>query len=132
MSSPEDAGTQALRSVSMRVDYDAICRYGELTCDPNPIHTDRAFAAGTEMKGIIAQGTLSLGVLWQSLADTFGPERLHDVVLDVRFVRPVRENDLITASGNALDAKAGRFRVQVSNDRGEVVVEGTAELPGAG
>lgn len=122
---------QQLKQVSMRVDYDVICRYGELTCDPNPIHTDRAFAAATEMKGIIAQGTLSLGVLWQALADTFGPERLHHVVLDVRFVRPVRENDVVTASGTAIAGEPGRFRVQVSNDRDEIVVEGNAELPDA-
>jgi hypothetical protein len=77
------------------------------------------------MGGIIAHGTLSLSVLWQSLAATFGPERMADVAMDIRFVRPVRENDCVVAGG-ARDGESG-YEVWVradGDDRSEIVIAG--------
>ena len=120
---------------SMQVSYDALCRYGELTCDPNPIHTDRAFAARTEMGGIIAQGTLSLSIVWDSLAETFGTHALEGIVLDIRFTRPVRENDVITVQGAPVGDDPLSLNLQVVNQHGDTVVKGLVHLkppPGQG
>jgi acyl dehydratase len=117
---------QQLAERRMQVDRAAIRRYADITQDYNPLHLDSEFAARTPMGGIIAHGTLSLSVLWQSLAATFGPERMMDVAMDIRFVRPVRENDWVVAGG-ARAVESG-YEVWVraeGNDRSEIVIAGT-------
>lgn len=112
------------------VDINAIRLYADITGDYNPIHLDPEFAAKTPMGGIIAHGMLSLSLIWQSLYATFGRDHMKDVMLDVRFVRPVRENDLAIAGGSRKD-EAGAYEVWVrteNNNRIETVIAGTAML----
>lgn len=112
-------------SRSLCVTLEKIHLYGQLTRDANPIHYDRQFASQTEMKGIIAQGTLGLNVLWASLEATFGDEMVSLGALDVRFIRPVRENDILTATGRLEAPNASRYEVQVLNQRNEAVIQGS-------
>jgi len=115
------------------VDINAIRLYADITGDYNPIHLDPEFAAKTPMGGIIAHGMLSLSLIWQSLYATFGLDHINDVTLDVRFVRPVRENDLAIAGGSRKD-EAGAYEVWVraeNNSRAETVIAGTAILQGS-
>jgi acyl dehydratase len=121
---------QQLTERRMQVDRAAIRRYADITQDYNPLHLDPEFAARTPMGGIIAHGTLSLSVLWQSVAATFGPERMVDVVMDIRFVRPVRENDWVVAGGTRA-THANEYEVWVraeGGDRSEIVIAGTASF----
>ncbi len=113
---------------TLRVDGDRIRAYAEATQDFNPIHLDRAFAEATEMKGIIAHGTMSLNLIWQSLAATFGPEAASRATLEVRFVAPVRERDVVTAGGAPADAGGRVYDVWVKTAAGTPVIEGTAIL----
>src|SRR5215813_5061836 len=109
------------------VDRAAIRRYADITQDFNPIHLDPEFAAKTPMGGIIAHGMLSLSLLWQSLHATFGDERLAGAALDIRFVKPVREDDWVTAGG-ARAANDPAYAVWVRAEgqgRSEVVISGT-------
>jgi 3-hydroxybutyryl-CoA dehydratase len=94
------------------VDRDAIQRYADITLDYNPLHLNAAFAAKTPHGGIIAHGMLSLSLIWQSLAATFGPQSPPAAALDIRFVHPVRENDWVI-SGGALSDRAGKYDVWV-------------------
>lgn len=117
---------------SKRVDRDVIMRYAEITDDFNPIHVDEAFAATTAMGGIIAHGMLSLNLIWQSLGDTLGLAAKENVELSVRFTRPVRINDTVSAGGS-LESLEGRiYQVWVRNQSGETVIAGTASLMSAG
>jgi acyl dehydratase len=112
----------------MRVDRSAIRRYAEITQDFNPIHLDPEFAAKTPMGGIIAHGMLSLSLLWQSLHATFGDERLAGAALDIRFVKPVREDDWVTAGGERAagdPAYAVWVRAEGRDGRSEIVISGT-------
>ncbi len=111
----------------MQVDRSAIRRYADVTNDYNPIHLDPDFAAKTPMGGIIAHGMLSLNLLWQSLQATFGAERMAGTVLDIRFTKPVRENDRITAGGQRNESGSG-YKVWVRTEgtsRSEIVISGT-------
>jgi hypothetical protein len=111
----------------MRVDRAAIRLYADITQDHNPIHLDPDFAAQTPMGGIIAHGMLSLSLVWQSLEATFGQERVTDVAMDIRFVRPVRENDWVVAGG-ARDDDDATYNVWVRAGGGcqsETVISGT-------
>jgi 3-hydroxybutyryl-CoA dehydratase len=122
--------SETLSTVRFNVDRAAIRRYADITHDYNPIHLDPEFAAKTPMGGIIAHGMLSLSLIWQSLSESFEPDELSNIVLDVRFVRPVRENDWIESGGILKDAR-GVYEVWVraeSPGRQELVISGTATL----
>jgi acyl dehydratase len=112
------------------VDRAAIRRYADVSRDYNPIHLDPEFAAKTPMGGVIAHGMLSLSLVWHSLAATFGWERLAGAAVEIRFVRPVRENDWVVSGGTLVDDD-GVYDVWVrrETDTGaETVISGTARL----
>ncbi|WP_111735807.1 MaoC family dehydratase [Roseovarius amoyensis] len=115
-----------LEPVSLNVTMPTIMAYADLTDDYNPIHVDREFAEKTEMKGIIAHGTMSLNLIWQSLRKTLGNEAVAGARLNIRFVRPVRENDTVTGGGIEQEGAPGTYDVWVSNQKGEQVITGTA------
>jgi 3-hydroxybutyryl-CoA dehydratase len=117
-----------LAPVSLTISQALIREYAELTQDFNPLHLDARFAAATPMGGIIAHGTLSMNLIWQSLAETLG-ERAQQATLDVKFMRPVRVGDRVTARGHADAAVPGQYIVWVENQRGEQVIAGTVVLP---
>jgi 3-hydroxybutyryl-CoA dehydratase len=111
----------------MQVDRPTIRRYAEITQDFNPIHLDPEFAAKTPMGGIIAHGMLSLSVLWQSLQATFGLDRIAGAAMDIRFVKPVREDDVVVAGGQRTEG-ADAYQVWVRTEapgRSETVISGT-------
>jgi 3-hydroxybutyryl-CoA dehydratase len=118
-----------LSPVSLTVDQQKINLYADVSDDYNPIHVNPEFAATTSMGGVIAHGTMSLNLIWQSILATFPGIAWEGVALDVRFLRPVRLGDTITGGGRKLDDD-GAFEVWVVNDREEPVIKGAAILPG--
>ena len=117
-----------LVEVSRTSDYASMKRFAELSNDHNPIHTDREFAANTPMKGLIAHGPVATIRIGQSLQKTLGADLLERVSLDLRFLKPVRENDTATAGGEARAGEADCFDVWVRNQHGDVIIQGTARL----
>jgi 3-hydroxybutyryl-CoA dehydratase len=111
----------------LQVDGTAIRRYADITQDFNPIHLDPEFAAKTPMGGIIAHGMLSLSLLWQSVQATLGNDHLPGAAMDIRFIKPVRENDWIVAGGQRSEDR-GSYDVWVRAEReggSEIVISGT-------
>ena len=134
---PNDAtGTYAsprhIAEARLAVDAGKIRAYAELTEDFNPIHLDPDFAAGTPMKGVIAHGTMSILLLWQALANTFGDDALAGIDLDIRFVRPVRIGETLVAGGQQADDASARYDVWVRTEAGEDRLVGSAVLSGDG
>lgn len=121
---------RTLTPASKFVDYAAILSYADLTDDYNPIHVDREFAEKTEMKGLIAHGTMSLNLIWQALRKTLDSDAMAHVTLEIRFVRPVRENDTVTGGGEERADEPGVFDVWVRNRGGAAVITGTARVGG--
>lgn len=117
-----------LVTVSLRVDRATIRRYAEITDDFNPIHVDPEFAASTPMGGIIAHGMLSMNLIWQALRATHGGEAARGARLEVRFVRPVREDDTVSVRGRPSANGSGSYDVTVVNQQGEPVITGTLSL----
>lgn len=117
-----------LEPVSLTVEMPTIMAYARLTDDYNPIHVDRDFAEKTEMKGIIAHGTMSLNLIWQSLRKSLGTAAMKDARLDIRFVRPVREDDVVTGGGVEKEGEPGTYEVWVRNQKDEPVITGTATV----
>lgn len=127
--SPQAEPSGALAPVALTVDMAAILAYAEITGDFNPLHVDPAFAATTPMGRPIAHGTLSMNLIWQSIAATVGGERAGRSEIDIRFARPVFVGDRIEAGGRAVEGAAGRYDVWVRRDDGTHVIEGTAQIP---
>jgi acyl dehydratase len=104
--------------------------FTEMTGDRNPLHYDEALAAASRFGGIIVQGGVTSGLLNALVAEDLpgpGSVFLH---VDWRFVAPVRPGDVITAEGEVLEVREDkpivRLRTTITNQRDEVVLDGTA------
>ncbi len=81
------------------------------------------------MGGVIAHGTMSLNLLWQSIAATLGEDAVRRTNLDIQFVRPVRIGDTVEAGGvRRAPGSVDGWEVWVRNASGEPVISGTATL----
>lgn len=120
-----------LHPVSKRIDRAAIHLYAEITDDFNPIHVDPDFAARSPMGGIIAHGLLSVNLVWQSVRASLGAGAVEGAALDIRFLRPVREDDVVTAGGRRHEDGDG-YEVWVRNQHGETVIAGRVRHPATG
>jgi len=104
--------------------------YADLTDDFNPIHVDPVFAAATPMGGIIAHGTLSMCLLYAMLERNLGAAAFASLDVDVRFLKPVREGELLTAGGAPAEA-AGEYAIWVRGSDGTDRLAGTARVGAA-
>ena len=120
----------ALVPLAMTVSFQAIMLYAEITDDFNPIHVDPEFARTTAMGDVIAHGTLSLNLVWQSLELTFGAEPLEHISIDIRFIKPVYIDDTVTAGGEQQNNDQNRYDIWIKNQHGVKVIEGVANRGG--
>ncbi|WP_174788446.1 MaoC family dehydratase [Vreelandella titanicae] len=120
--------SQFLQTVSLEVNEHVIRAYAELSEDYNPIHLDPAFAATTSMGGVIAHGTMSISLIWQSLSRTFGASIFESLKLDVRFLKPVRLGETIVAGGRINTDNPELTEVWVRGDDGSDCIVGTVQL----
>ena len=106
-------------------------RYADATGDHNPIHVDEAFAQTTPLGGTVAHGMLVLAAISEMMAASFGEAWLAGGKLKVRFRGPARPGDRITASAQetAHEGAGLVYAVECRNQRGEVLINGTAEVP---
>jgi 3-hydroxybutyryl-CoA dehydratase len=104
--------------------------YANLSGDDNPLHVDAVFARKTRFKGRIAQGMLTASLI--STALTRLTKGLFVLVSqDLRFTAPVHLGDTITARAEVielLDRGKIRLRTVCTNQQGETVLEGLAEM----
>jgi 3-hydroxybutyryl-CoA dehydratase len=120
--------TRLLETATLSVQPAAIRAYAELTQDFNPIHLDPAFAAATPMRGVIAHGTMSICLLWKALFRSFGAGAFHELELDIRFVRPVRVGETLTAGGRQSADDPRSYEVWVRAEDGEDRLAGSVRL----
>ena len=72
----------------------AIALFSEATEDPNPIHTDLAFAQSCGFPQVIQQGPMTTAHFARLLAEKVGAQRLK--VLDLTFTAPVFPDEPLT------------------------------------
>lgn len=108
-----------------------IVQYAGASGDYNPLHTDEVFA--TEAAGfpsVFAHGMLTMGMTGRILTDWVGEGRL--TRYGVRFVGQVWPGDTLTAKATVTEVRRDEdvsyadFTVETRNQRGEVVLTGTA------
>lgn len=98
--------------------------------DYNPIHGDPAFAAATAFKAPIAPGVFTAGLISAVIGTRLpGPGAIY-LSQTLKFLRPVRAGDTITARAEVLEVIGERNRIRLAtvctNQRGEDVLSGEA------
>ncbi len=106
--------------------------FAGITGDFNPAHVDEVEAAKGMFAGRIAHGLLSAGFISTVLAMRLpGPGTIY-LSQNLRFVRPVRIGDTVTARVEVAEVVAAKRRVRlatiVSNHHGDTVIDGEATV----
>lgn len=106
--------------------------FAGITGDFNPLHVDAEFARRSRFGERIAHGILTAGLISTVLGMKLpGPGGIF-LSQTLRFVRPVRLGDTITATAEVTSWNAAKrilqLRTACTNQRDEVVVEGESVL----
>ncbi len=107
-----------------------IVAYAALTGDENPVHLDEEAAKASVFGGRVAHGMLTAGLLSAVLGMRLpGPGAVY-LSQTLRFLRPVRPGDAVTARVEVLEVLPARRRVRLAtscvNQHGEIVLDGEA------
>jgi 3-hydroxybutyryl-CoA dehydratase len=113
---------------SLTVDDAHIRQYADLTGDFNPLHLDAEFAKQTPLGGVVAHGTMSSNLIWESLSATFGQRRCAGATVEIRFLKPVRPGDHVTAGGRRHISDRDTYDVWVRDQGGIEVIGGRATI----
>ena len=116
--------------ISHTITETVINNFAKATGDFNPIHLDQTYAEKTYFKGRIAHGVLSIGYISGVLGNLLpGPGGIY-LSQEVKFLAPVRIGDTITAKVEVIELIPEKNRIKLkttcTNQKGEVVVDGTA------
>ena len=123
-------------SVSKTITESEIVTYAGITGDFNPVHVDAEYASKSMFKERIAHGMLVSGYISAVLGYHLpGPNTIY-LGQDLRFTAPVKIGDTVTAEAIVMekrdDKRIIKFRTTVTNQRGEVVVDGSAVVKKVG
>jgi len=100
--------------------------------DVNPLHLDAAYAAGTRFGEPIAHGILSASLISAAIALQLPGPGVVYVSQSLRFLRPVKAGDHLTArlevTAKREDKKFVTLDCEIVNQDGKPVVTGQAEV----
>jgi acyl dehydratase len=107
-----------------------IAAFVDAVGDYNPVHSDAAYAAGTPFQQPIAPGIYTAGLISAVIGTRLpGPGAIY-LSQSLRFVKPVKAGDTITARVEIVEVLAERNRIRLQtvclNQRGEEVLAGEA------
>lgn len=113
-----------------------IVNFAALTGDTNPIHLDAEYAAHSMFGERIAHGMLTAGLISAVLGTRLpGPNSIY-LGQDLKFVAPVKIGDTVTVTATVSekrdDKRILKLRTAASNQRGELVIDGTAVMKKVG
>ena len=119
-------GEEASRS-RMITEKDIIA-FAELIDDSNPVHLDAEYAKTTMFGERIAHGMHSASFFTTLIATRLpGIEGVY-VSQEIKFIRPVRIGDTITAQATVIEKNDAKRRITlkttVTNQRGELIIDG--------
>lgn len=111
---------------------DDITAFAKVSGDYNPVHLDEEAARKTMFGGRIAHGMLGASVISAAIAMKLpGPGSIY-LGQTLRFTKPVRIGDTVTARIEVVEVIAPKKRVRLAttcrNQNGEVVIDGEATV----
>jgi 3-hydroxybutyryl-CoA dehydratase len=117
------------RSQTRTISAADIDTFADLSGDHNPVHMDEEYGKKTIFGSRIAHGVISLGLLSAAMAKLPGLPIF--MSQSVRFLKPVRIGDTITASVEIIETRPDKGIVTLkntcTNQKGEMVIEGEAK-----
>lgn len=124
------AALPAVEPVTRLIDQPRVDAYAQAARDPNPIHTDAAFAASTPFERPIAHGMLVLALVSEAMSATFQRDWTESGTLRVRWRAPAVQPTTVTASAEARGEEDGVATYDVScvDDGGTELLTGTASV----
>lgn len=127
----EDLAVGQTAELSRQVAEGDLAAFAAVTGDDNPVHLDEAYAAATPFGGRIAHGMLSAGFISALIAKKLpGPGAVY-LSQTLRFRRPVRIGDVVTARAEVTAIDVEKARVTLATTclvGGKPVVEGEAVI----
>ena len=119
-------------SLSVTITEAHIVIYAGITGDVNPVHVDAEHAKDSMFGERIAHGMLVGGLISAVLGTKLpGPNSIY-LGQDLRFKAPVKIGDtvtvVVTVTEKRDDKRIIKLQTTVSNQRGEVVIEGDAVI----
>ena len=116
--------------ISKRVENADIAHFVDAVGDHNPLHSDPAYAATTPFRAPIAPGIFTAGLISAVIGTRLpGPGAIY-LSQSLKFVKPVKAGDTITARVAVLEVIRERNRIRLStvctNQRHEEVLLGEA------
>lgn len=127
----EDLHLGQSAEVSREVTDADVRAFAQVTGDDNPLHLDEIFASTTAFRGRIAHGMLCAGYISAVLGRHLPGSGAVYLSQALRFRRPVRIGDTVTARAQitAIDPDRGRVTLKTTClVAGKTVVEGEAEV----
>lgn len=122
-------------SASLVVTQEMLDDWAVISDDFNPIHVDEEFSRTTRFGSTIAHGSWTIAFLMQMMTGWAGKNwRCGGRLRDIRFVKPVRPGDTVTARGMvAAICQEGltstiECDVWLENQAGERTAVGTAKV----
>ena len=104
--------------------------FAEISGDFNPVHMNEEYAKKTLFQGRIAHGALSQGLLSATMAKF--PGLVIFLSQSMRFLKPVRIGDTITAIAEATELREDKGIVTAKNtcvnQNGETIAEGESTV----
>jgi 3-hydroxybutyryl-CoA dehydratase len=109
-----------------------IALFAGITGDFNPVHVDAEAASRSIFGGRIAHGMLGAGLISAAIAMKLpGPGAIY-LAQSLRFTKPVRVGDTVTARVEVVEVIVAKKRVRLlttcRNQKGETVIEGEATV----
>ncbi len=128
----EDIKTGDDASLSVTITESHIVLYAGITGDVNPVHVDAEHAKDSVFGERIAHGMLVGGLISAVLGTKLpGPNSVY-LGQELRFTAPVKIGDTVTVTVTVTekrdDKRIIKLHTTVSNQRGEVVIDGTAVI----
>ena len=126
----EDLIAGVTAEMSKTITETDVTLFAGITGDFNPVHVDAVAAARSRFGGRIAHGMLSAGLISAVLAMKLpGPGSIY-LSQSLKFTRPVRIGDTVTAQVSVASVNTEKRRVTLTtvcrNQEGEMVLEGEA------
>jgi 3-hydroxybutyryl-CoA dehydratase len=123
-------------SITRTITEAHIVTFAGLTGDMNPLHVDAEYAAKSMFGERIAHGMLVAGLISAVLGTELpGPNSIY-LGQDLKFTAPVKIGDTVrvtvTVTEKRDDKRIIKLRTSATNQRGEMVVDGSAVIKKAG
>ena len=123
----EDIEIGMIRSLTKRVTDHDISLFAEVTTDRNPVHLDESYAQDTIFGGRIAHGMLTAGLISAVIGEQLPGHGTVYLGQSLKFLGPVRPDDVVTAEVEVLSKDHSRRRVTMET---RCLVDGKKVLTG--